>query len=210
MWCIDIRRLILLSACLVSLCCGGCDALRSPAGDARGRTFQADLAQRERDAIWHAAIAAEADLAQKPATTSSPAGEVPVTVQHRQSHHIAGWFVYCTTDRLYDRRGCLGIKDHLHIGWYGPGMAYVTIGKARERAPKQAILLRIDADPPFTTYNKGWSGAEATQIMARLLQGQQVLTRHRSWPADQVIEQETSLESVREVWDSLQTWVKER
>jgi hypothetical protein len=46
--------------------------------------------------------------------------------------------------------------------------------------------------------------------MTRLLQGQHVLTRHRSWPADRVVEQESSLEGIREAWAVMQAWVQER
>lgn len=203
----DRRRAVLLGLVILSLGLGGCDLMR-PRSDEHSRAFQAEQAQREHDAAWHAAVAAEASLAQNSATP--PTDGAPAAATYRQVHQIAGWYVYCTTDRLYDRRGCLGIKDHLHIGWYGAGTAYVTIGKARERAPKQPILLRIDAEAPFSTYNKGWSGAEAAQIMTRLLQGQQVLTRHRSWPADRVVEQETALEGIREAWDTMQAWVQGR
>jgi hypothetical protein len=89
-------------------------------------------------------------------------------------------------------------------------MAYVTVARDRERAPGKPIFLRIDGNTPFSTYYKGWAGPEAAQIMNQLLRGRSVLTRHRAWPADQVLEQEISLEGIHEVWDYMQASVQGR
>jgi hypothetical protein len=221
MWRIGVRRIVLLSICMTSLSLGGCDTMSSSADrDQRDALYQQQR-QREREAAWHAEL--DASLAQSLATTpapeqppqpTDPAPEQPPQptnpVLGQQPQHIAGWLVYCTVDRVYDKRGCLGIKDQLRIGWHAPGMPYVTVARDRERAPKNAMVVRVDGHTPFSTYYKGWSDAEATQIITQLLQGHFVLVRYRAWPVNQIVEQEISLEGIREAWSSMQAWVKER